>query len=93
MLDLVDETAPPQSAVSLNHPRKVNCIGSVQILASRPIMKTNLSYLMLRYLFLIHILVLGLLFHAIQIVSPLNFSFHPQALLPTAHCSPAHMTP
>ena len=53
MLDLVDETAPPQSAVSLNHPRNVNCIGSVQILASRPIVKTNLSYLMLQYLFLI----------------------------------------
>ena len=24
---------------------------------------------------------------------PLNFSDHPQALLPTAHCSPAHITP
>ena len=36
MLCLDEETAPPHSAVSLNHPRKVNCIGSVQILASRP---------------------------------------------------------
>ena len=41
MLCLEDETAPPQSAVSLNHPRKVNCIGSVQILASRPKQKDS----------------------------------------------------
>ena len=43
MLDFVDETAPPQRAVSLNHPRNVNWIGSVQILASRPIIKKIFS--------------------------------------------------
>ena len=26
-------------------------------------------------------------------ILPLNFSDHPQALLPTAHCNPAHITP